>query len=386
MSSRERILAILRGQQPDQVPWFGDLDYWAAGRIGRGEAPKDFVRSDAYLDWHRELGVGFYLQGYFPFTTHIEHVKQKEWRKGDRRYLEYATPKGMLRCCWQWLPQSFTEAPIEHLVKDKRDLPAFRYLYENIHFEPDYDFARQRAQQIGAMGIVLCYAPKTPFMQLVALDAGIENVTYMAHAIPDEFAETLHLMEATLDQAISIAIESPAEALMIPENLSSEVVGQNFFEKYMRQVQERWIKQINESGKFSFIHMDGTLQGLLRQECKVGVTVLEALTPAPVGDLTIEEWANFADGSKTIFWGGIPGSYFTPLVSDAEFERHVKNVLSVMRAKPRYVLGVADQVPPDALEYRVRRVRELVAEFGNYATSPLSPTSRNHQSRAHPGD
>ncbi|MCU0645642.1 MAG: hypothetical protein MUC94_15470, partial [bacterium] len=180
MSPRERILNILSGQQPDQVPWFGDLDYWAAGRIGKGEAPKDFVRSDAYLDWHRALGVGFYLQGYFPFTTHIEHVKQKEWRQGNRRYLEYKTPKGVLLSCWQWLPQSFTEAPIEHLVKDERDLPAFRYLYENMHFEPDYDFARQRAQQVKEIGIVLCYAPKTPFMQLVALDAGIENVTYMA--------------------------------------------------------------------------------------------------------------------------------------------------------------------------------------------------------------
>lgn len=378
MSPRERILKILSGQQPDQVPWFGDLDYWAAGRIGRGEAPVDFVRSDAYLDWHRALGVGFYLQGYFPFTTHVENVKQIEWREGDRRYLEYATPKGVLRSCWQWLPQSFTEAPIEHLVKDERDLPAVRYLYENMHFEPDYDFARQRAQQVKEMGIVLCYAPKTPFMQLVALDAGIENVTYMAHAAPDEFSATLHTMETTLEKAVSIAIDSPAEALMIPENLSSEVVGQNFFEKYMRQVQEKWITKINKAGKFSFIHMDGTLYGLLRQECRTGVTVLEALTPAPVGDLKIEEWENFAGDSKTIFWGGIPGSYFTPLVKDEEFERHVIEVLAVMRKKPRYVLGVADQVPPDALEYRVRRVRELVAEFGNYATSPLSPASQNH--------
>jgi len=53
-------------------------------------------------------------------------------------------------------------------------------------------------------------------------------------------------------------------------------------------------------------------------------------------------------------------------VSDEEFERHIKNVLSVMRAEPRYVLGVADQVPPDGLERRVRRVRELVEQYGAY--------------------
>ena len=37
-----------------------------------------------------------------------------------------------------------------------------------------------------------------------------------------------------------------------------------------------------------------------------------------------------------------------------------------MVKEPRYVLGVADQVPPDGLESRVKRVGELVNEFGNY--------------------
>ena len=77
-------------------------------------------------------------------------------------------------------------------------------------------------------------------------------------------------------------------------------------------------------------------------------------------------WANFTGDSRTILWGGVPGVYFTDLVSDEEFDRHVKEVLTVMRKEPRYVLGVADQVPPDGLTHRVKRVRELVDEFGEY--------------------
>ena len=37
-----------------------------------------------------------------------------------------------------------------------------------------------------------------------------------------------------------------------------------------------------------------------------------------------------------------------------------------MVKEPRFVLGVADQVPPDGLESRVKRVAELVNEFGIY--------------------
>jgi uroporphyrinogen-III decarboxylase len=85
-----------------------------------------------------------------------------------------------------------------------------------------------------------------------------------------------------------------------------------------------------------------------------------------MGDMKIEDLAEFAGNSKSILWGGIPGAYFTANVDEAEFERHVKHLLSIMRKEPRYVLGVADQVPPDGLEERVKRVGELVKQYGKY--------------------
>jgi hypothetical protein len=203
-------------------------------------------------------------------------------------------------------------------------------------------------------------------MQLLVIDCGIETLSYLAYEAEEELEQTLQVMKSKLDEAASIAIASPAEALMIPENLSSEMVGPRFFEKYLRHDQTDWLQKIKQAGKYSFIHMDGSLKGLLRQEASLPVTVLEALTPAPVGDIAIEGWAEWAGNSHTILWGGIPGVYFTDLISDEEFDRHLRQVLSVMRSAPRYVLGVADQVPPDALESRVRRVAILVDRYGRY--------------------
>jgi len=134
----------------------------------------------------------------------------------------------------------------------------------------------------------------------------------------------------------------------------------------MEPFQVEWAARIKAAGKFSCIHMDGTLRGLLREEFQVGLTFVESITPAPVGDLRVEEWSDFVGPTDTLFWGGIPGSYFTPLVSDAEFDAHVRNTISVMRREPRYVLGIADQIPPDGLESRLRRVTELVEEHGAY--------------------
>jgi uroporphyrinogen-III decarboxylase len=366
MTPRERIIALLHGDQPDQVPWFGDLDYWANSLIKRGLKPDGFIQSDAYIDWHQSLGVGFYLQGYFPYRQIIDHCQIKEWNEDYRHFKEIITPVGSVRECWEYIPTSFSEGPIEHFMKSEMDIPVMKFIYENTRFEPDYDFARKRIKQVGKQGIVLCYLPKSPFMHLMALEAGVMAVTLAAFNCPDEFQDLLDTMKKAFDQAARIAVASPAEVLMIPENLSSEMVGPDFFKLYMRDYQAEWTQKIKEAGKYSFIHIDGTLGGLLEQEASVGFTVLEALTPYPVGDLKIEDLAKVAGDSKSILWGGIPGVYFTASVSDEEFERHVKEVLSVMVKEPRFVLGVADQVPPDALESRVKRVSQLVDRYGKY--------------------
>jgi uroporphyrinogen-III decarboxylase len=366
MTNRDRLLTILAGRQPDQVPWFGDLDYWANSLIRRGLKPENFILSDEYIQWHRDLGVGFYLQGYFPYKQFFEACEVKEWHEGHRQYKEIITPVGSVRECWEFIPTSFSDAPVEHFMKSEEDIPIMKYIYENTRFEPDYDQAHLRKKQVGDQGVVLCYLPKSPFMHLLALEAGVMTVTMAALTAPEEFKDLLDTMKNAFDKAARIAVDSPAEVLMIPENLSSEMVGPELFKLYMCDYQEEWTKKIREAGKYSFIHIDGTLSGLLKQEAAVGFTVLEALTPDPVGDMKWEELEPFCGDSRSILWGGIPGSYFTDCVDDDEFERHVKQLLSIMIRKPRFVLGVADQVPPDGLERRVKRVGELVNEFGKY--------------------
>ena len=365
MTPRERIKSIFNGKKPDKIPWFGDLDYWANSLIKDGKKLEGFIESDDYLAWHRDLGVGFYLQGYFPYKENY-NFEVKEWNEGNRRYKKFITPKGDLQECWEYLPSSYTEGPIEHLVKETKDLEIMRYIYENVEYTPDYARAERRLEQVGDQGVVLVYTPKSPFMHLVALEAGIMAVTFAEMEAPDEFAETLAVMEKAHDKAARIAVDSPAEVLMIPENLSSEMVGPDYFEKYMRSYQEKWTSEIRNAGKHSFIHIDGTLQGLLKQEATVGFSVLESMTPAPVGDLAMEELSEFVENPNVILWGGIPGVYFTDAINDQDFETHVRKVLDIMKTESRFVLGVADQVPPNGLESRVRKVGELVEKYGSY--------------------
>ena len=363
MNERERALAVLSGKKPDRIPWYADLAYWIE-YLNTDDMMPEKYKGEGLYQLSRDLGAGFYLQGFFPFREIHDYDETTE-TQGHTTITRISTPYGTLEQVQNWLPDAYCWAITEKFIKSWRDLKALRYMFEHTHYEPNYQLAADRYDLIGDNGIVLCYLPRTPFMVTTVLLAGIQTVVYAVADAPDEFEETLAVMTQNRDIAADLAVNSPAECLMIPDNISSEVVGKNLYDKYVKPFHEKWTARIREAGKISCVHIDGTLQGLVREISDAGFDFLEAMTPHPVGDIPVEEWKDWVN-DKAVMWGGIPGTYFTDLVSDQEFDEFVIRLLETMTSEPRYVLGVADQVPPRSRWGRIARVRPLVERYGSY--------------------
>jgi hypothetical protein len=362
MNYRERVLTVLRGGVADRVPWFADLDYWVFSMEKRGERPPGFRQSPEYLELHRELDIGFYLQGYWPFRTLCDgSIEIEEGWEDNIRYRRIHTPVGDLEEQWKYLAVSFSESPYVHLVKDVADLRTIRYWHEHTYYEPNYGRAVWLGDNVGDLGVVLCYVPRSPLMQMVVEYAGLMTTVDLWINAHEELTETLAVIEEAHNRAAELSLASPAECLMIPENLSAEMIGRRLFDEYMREYETRWNERIRQAGKFSFVHMDGTLRGLIGAVASTGFRVIEAFTPAPVGNVDVREIRQMVE-PQTILWGGLPGAFLSPVMSEEDFETHVRFVLDVMTTHPGFVLGVADQVPPDALYHRVKRVSKLVEE------------------------
>lgn len=386
MSKRQDVLNLLEGKNPEYVPWFGDLAYWIDYLLDEGKMP-EMYRDAEYGDQdraasqglatpfagaglhklHQMLGVGFYLQGYFPFREERDYEVCTEIN-GTQKTTTYKTPYGNLREVWEYIRSTHSWGPKEHLIKTLKDLKALRYVYEHTTYTADYALAEARLDAVGDQGIVVVYTPKTPFMDLVALKSGIQNVTDIFMDAQDELEETLSLMETKHSEATDLAIQSPGEVVFVPDNLSSEVVAGMFYQNYIRPVHEKWTQKIRNSGKKSFVHLDGTLRPLLTELSDAGFDVIEAVTPAPVGDIEPEDLRSYVR-PETIIWGGIPGGFFTDELTDDEFDAYVKRMIGLMRNNNRFVLGVADQVVPGSSEERIKRVDELVKMYGKYGDS-----------------
>jgi len=369
MTKRDRALAMLRDEQPDCIPWYGDLSYWLNYMEATGSLDEKYL-GDGQYQLYRDVGVGFYLQGYWPFRERLcGDVEISKWHEGPLRYRQVRTPLGSIREVWKYLEDTYSLGPVEHFIKDLKDLKVLRYWISHITYEDDYALAERRGRGlIGDNGLNLCYLPRSPFMELMVNFAGVESLTYALFDDPAEVEETLAVMEDRFDLAARIAVDSPAECLMIPENLTAENIGPDFQRRFLGPYEKKWTERIRSAGKFSFVHLDGTMKGIISETAESGFDVLEALTPAPVGDLEFQDIHSWV-GSDAIVWGGLPGALFAKTVTDQAFDDHVVRVLKVMRegtlkGERRYVLGVADQVPPDVSWERIARVNRLVEEFG----------------------
>ncbi|HHY83199.1 MAG TPA: hypothetical protein GX505_11080 [Clostridiales bacterium] len=71
-------------------------------------------------------------------------------------------------------------------------------------------------------------------MQMVTTFSGILNLVYMLADAKEEIEDLLTIMEEKYDIAAQLTIDSPAECIMIPENLSSEVVGLKYYDKNLK--------------------------------------------------------------------------------------------------------------------------------------------------------
>ncbi len=65
-----------------------------------------------------------------------------------------------------------------------------------------------------------------------------------------------------------------------------------------------------------------------------------------------------AGNDRAILWGGVPGVMFAPPYTWDDMRRHVEWALDLWKGQP-FVLGVADQVPPDGNIEFVRKVGEM---------------------------
>jgi len=364
MDERQRILTVLNGGKPDTIPWYADLSWWYDAEKTKGNLAEKYKGETGYLRLHQDAGAGIYL--YPPRVWREEYPGEivfSEKLEGNIKISHVTTPTGQLESISKYLPESYTFAYHSHYIKKPEDLAVLKYIFEKRKVFPDYsDFERIDTLWDGS-GIPVCLAPicTSPLQTLITRWAGVQTTIDLIMEYPKEMEETMTFLQDCDEKIFEIIGESPCKIVEFPENLSGEITGKSLVEKYELPYWTKRIAQLKKKEKFVGVHNDGAVKPTVSLLIKAGYSFIEAVTPFPVGDITFEEIEEII-GDNVIVFGGIPGALFSPLYSDEYFENFLRKTIAFF-CKKNYILGVADQVPPDATLKRISFVREAIENF-----------------------
>ena len=366
-NKRQAVLDILNGDVPEFVPWFADLDYWIPYLRLNGLLMPDEECALGKIALSKNVGAGYYLQGIMPINityNHHVHVEKLERINGQKN-LEIRTKYGILCERESFNTDSYTWNITKHMVKTADDLKSLINLYENIVYSQNYDALAGIAEMIGDNGFTVAYFPKSPLSEMLTRRADMESMIYLMEDEPELFQDLMKIVFEKHIEAAEMIASSPCDMIMFPENITSEVISPENYILYIEPYIKKCLNFAKNTKKITLIHMDGSLKGLLSLVAKTGIDIIEAVTPYPAGALTLEQIRCEA-GEDVILWGGLPGIYFSKYTSDVNFEKHVRIAIDFARSDRRFILGVADQVPPYTSRDRVCLVNELVLKYGRY--------------------
>lgn len=397
MTHRERMLATIRGEPADQIPWAPRMDLWSIAQRARGTLPPELAglntaqladalgigchawRCDCTLPrGPRDLllrGLGLDNHPDYPYRVEVQGLPVDFSQKADGIRTIVHTPAGDVDMQLELTPemarngisvpfvQSFPLRPAENLE-------AVAQLFDHLEVVPTPGAYAAFQQRIGDRGLAVAGGPISASpMQLIMHELmPTEEFFYWYADERDQLRQLARRMTPLFESVLSALCKCDAEAVFWGANYDQDLTWPPFFQEEIAPWLKRAAGALHAAGKLLLTHCDGENRKLLPYYPACGFDIAESVCPAPMTQCTLAQLrAGF--GPKTTVWGGIPSVVLLDSqMSAAAFEAYLDELFGALGTGERLILGVSDNVPPDANLARMEAIKQRIAAFG-----PVSP-------------
>jgi hypothetical protein len=348
-------LAVFRGEAPERVLWQPRLEYWYEYNQAAGTLPahlRDFSLLDLYDYCHASVRY-FTKPLQYRYRT-VEVIER--WLDDHHHEIVFETPAGRLREVKHYDEQRLSPYPTEYILKSPEDFKVYEYMLQDQEWYWDQAAYERDLQAVGGRGAPQFYFRRSPIQQLFIGQMGFENTVYAMQDYPEVIEHYVAAATEADEPMYRVLCEAPIDILNFGENIDSNMDPPYYWQQHLAPYYRRRHQQLKEAGKFTHIHVDGSMQPLLDDLRDSPFDGLEACTPEPQGDVTLRE-VKQAVGDRVLL-DGIPAVYFLP---DYPLETCLDCARQVIdQFAPKLILGVSDELPPDGDIERARLIGELL--------------------------
>jgi len=292
MTSRERLLTVLKGGTPDRVPvtlyehtiyndgWANREPSYAPLLKLEAEYGDSFVRAP--------IDVPVFLED--PNAVHGTEEKHEDGTVV--RTVEIDTPRGPLKAVSRRDPGLMTYWQVKPLLETDEDIKRFLSLPES-PAEVNVERLRDLERRVGDHGVLL-FSLGDAIGHVVGL---FDFQEFVMRATTDD-GPILELLDKAQEQVlrairlIGREVKNAAFRLWGPEYCGAPLMNpKKFFPRYVLYRDKEATEAIHATGNFSIIHAHGRLDAILEMIAETGADALEPLETLPLSsaDVTLAD-------------------------------------------------------------------------------------------------
>jgi hypothetical protein len=373
MTFREMNLRVFRREPIPQVLFQPRFEPWFRLQRDRGTVPARY-RNMTVRDCYDDIGCSMRYTHYFTGVKHpvltecAPELKVEEKVDGSTKIRTYRTPLGDLWESHYLTPENVWRLH-EPAIKSAADLKAFIWICDHQAKTFSTGLFDEGDRFVGPRGEPQFWVSRSPMQALIIEWMKLEDVIYALADAPELMEQAMQALDRSYDRMFAEIIASGrVKILNFGENLHEQYFSHDYFERYYVPWYEKRSGQLRQAGIFTYIHIDGYFHGLLKYLAKLPFDGIEALTPKPQGDATLEEIRDHC-GDK-ILLDLIPAVYFMAPYTRDDLMACVEKIVAYFH--PRLVLGVSDEVPEGGDQEVLERLR-LVADWCRSKTPETPP-------------
>ncbi len=355
---------VVFGQSGGRIIWQPRIGCWYTDKVFAGEplpAPYDGLPIE---DIYRRLGCSHRLYSWFNRCFKcVEHpsVRRVE-RQIDDRDTEIAieTPAGRQIAITRKTESSSRTIHAKREIATEEELKVAIWREENTSWAWDEGAYQKGLAEVGDLGSPTMYMPRMNLQCLYIEKMSVESAIYALYDWPDTMEAFFRAREESHDRLIDIINASPIDIINFGENLHASTMPPDLFLKVHLPACQRRCEKLKAAGKFTTSHWDGDCRPLLPFAKDCGLDGIEAITPVPQGDVTLEETRE-ALGEDIVLMDGIPAIYFDDTFSEDILAECVHRLIELFA--PRLVLGISDELSSTGDIERIRLVGKIVDDY-----------------------
>lgn len=365
MSRRERLMAAIRGEDVDRLPWSPLLDGYFLGPDVKQLEAFQRIRADAIIrNVANYTGSAPMVTSFAPPGKSLPFTMSTRAVDGEFE-VTYETPVGTITERFRANEESpnipwFTK----HKVQTIEDLKVLQWMCEHAEFAPAFGAYEHIDETVGDDGILTAAVPGCPLFWLINLQCSVENFWYLyadhVEAV-EEYFEAAHRMNLRIFEAVA---EGPGEVVIQYENLSSSLCSPALWEMYCFDRLNEYADILHDAGKIFLQHNCGHLAAF---GTKIGELHLDGcvdIATPPTGTVSFsfarENW-----GPGKLIMGGIDATHYAGDTPD-EIQDYVRGLMSDMGDGRRMILGSGDATPKGTPWENLIAVSEVIEEEGAF--------------------